>query len=83
MIGTLEETHSGIPLLHQVMTEGNRLEVSRKSIEDSRKYALEEISKLPKDIQAIDSVQSPYPVTTARKPSSTSAPQPPSPSPTR
>ncbi len=63
LIGTSEETHSGIPLLHQVMTEGNRLEVSRKSIEDSRKYALEEISKLPKDIQAIDSVQSPYPVT--------------------
>ena len=67
IIGRVNETHKGRPLLDVVMVEGKRLPESHVPLGLSHRYALKEISKLPKQIRNISVAKIPYPVVISDK----------------
>lgn len=50
------------PLLHKVMEGGRRLDASRRTLDQARQHARDEIARLPERIRRIEPADPPYPV---------------------
>ena len=66
IIARSDEDLPGRPLLSAVMRKGRRLSADIVSLESLRKYAREQISRLPDHIHAIAPADNPYPVEISR-----------------
>jgi nicotinate phosphoribosyltransferase len=62
LIARSDEDLPGRPLLSAVMHKGRRLSAHTVSLESLRKYAKEQISRLPDQIHAIGPAEHPYPL---------------------
>ena len=61
-IGRADEDLPGRPLLEPVMREGERLIPSTHDLADTRRYAAEQIARLPEVVRALPEADPPYPV---------------------
>jgi nicotinate phosphoribosyltransferase len=62
VIGRADEQLEGRPLLRTVMRGGRRTSEAREDVRWLRRYAAEEIAKLPGSVTSIEPALSPYPV---------------------
>ncbi len=62
VIGLENERLAGIPLLVEVMREGARIEANCPSLNESRRYAAEQIAKMPAPLRGIQDREIHYPV---------------------
>lgn len=67
IIARSDETVDGTPLLHSVMKGGQRVEAGMISLEESRRYAKEEMTRLPDYLRGLDIASEPYPVLTSER----------------
>ncbi|ARA93670.1 nicotinate phosphoribosyltransferase [Rhodothermaceae bacterium RA] len=62
VIATADEAHEGEPLLECVMRDGVRTEAGRRSLDEARAHAQDELQRLPERLRALDPADPPYPV---------------------
>jgi nicotinate phosphoribosyltransferase len=62
VIGCMEETLSGTPLLEPVMDKGRRLPAGTRDLNTIRTYAQEQMARLPETVTDIHPSDPPYPV---------------------
>ena len=59
-IARVEEQLPGEPLLKKVMQNGKRLPSHQRNIEEIRKYAQQQLNKLPDSVSSISRTEQPY-----------------------
>lgn len=62
VIARADEELEGRPLLEQVMSEGERLEPGRASLDDARDRCARELDRLPDALRALEDADPPFPV---------------------
>lgn len=67
VIARADEALAGRPLLVQVMRQGERLPAGRVDLESVRRYAAEQLARLPDRVLALPKSRPPYPVTISRE----------------
>ena len=61
-IGRSDENLAGRPLLEQVMRDGKRLTPPTNDLTETRRYAAEQIARLPEAVRSLPEAHPPYPV---------------------
>ena len=62
IIARNDEDLPGRPLLEQAMRDGKRLVSSTRDLDETRRYAAEQIARLPKAVRGLPEADPPYPV---------------------
>ena len=62
IIGRADEDLPGRPLLEQVMRDGKRLVPPTHDLDETRRYAAEQIARLPEAVRSLPEADPPYPV---------------------
>ena len=66
VLARAEESHEGEPLLERVMQNGKRLDKSRRTLEQIRDHARQELERLPARWKRLETAETPYPVEVAK-----------------
>ncbi|MYB48376.1 MAG: nicotinate phosphoribosyltransferase [Dehalococcoidia bacterium] len=67
IIARADEDLPGRPLLEQAMRDGKRLVSSTHDLDETRRYAAEQIARLPQSVRSLPEADPPYPVEVSPK----------------